>query len=300
MIYTVTLNPSLDYIVTVPDLVPGQVNRTTEEKILPGGKGLNVSMVLQNLGVENVAYGFAAGFTGQQLRSLMEAKGIESDLIEAGQGMTRINVKIRGGRETEINGQGPIISSEETEQLYRKLETLKKGDILVLAGSIPGTMPATMYFDIMTRVSEKEIDIVVDASGESLEKILPARPFLIKPNHHELGEICGEIVDTKEKAARCAQMLQERGARNVLVSMAAEGAVLVAEDGGVYYGEAPEGTVVNSVGAGDSMVAGFLAGYLEKRDYEQALAMGLCAGSASAFSEELATEEAVQKLMREK
>lgn len=297
MIYTVTLNPSLDYIVTVPEMTVGAVNRTITERILPGGKGLNVSMVLHNLGVESAAYGFAAGFTGKELQRLMQEKGIATDFWEVS-GMTRINVKVRGNRETEINAQGPEISTADMEQLYHKLEALQEGDILVLAGSIPGSMPSTTYKDIMTLLSEKKINIVVDAAGQLLENILPLHPFLIKPNHHELGEICNTEVETKDQAAKYAKLLQQRGARNVLVSMAGEGAVLVAEDGSIYYGEAPEGEVVNSVGAGDSMVAGFLAGYLEHKDYGQALLYGLCAGSASAFSEELATKEAVQKLIK--
>lgn len=297
MIYTVTFNPSLDYIVTVPQFVCGRVNRTTEEKIFPGGKGINVSMVLKNLGLENTALGFYAGFTGEELKRLVEEKGICADFIPVREGMTRINVKLRSEQESEINGQGPAIAAEDIDALYAKLERLKEGDILVMAGSIPDVMPQTIYMDIMKRLAGKNLKIVVDATRDLLVNVLPYHPFLIKPNNHELGEIFGVTIEDKAKVVAYARKLQEKGARNVLVSMAGAGAVLVADDGSVFQAKAPKGRVVNSVGAGDSMVAGFLTGYLKEGSYEKAFQMGVCTGSASAFSEELATRAEVMELL---
>ena len=298
MIYTVTFNPSLDYIVTVPQFVCGRVNRTTEEKIFPGGKGINVSMVLKNLGLENTALGFYAGFTGEELKRLVEEKGICADFIPVREGMTRINVKLRSEQESEINGQGPAIAAEDIDALYAKLERLKEGDILVMAGSIPDVMPQTIYMDIMKRLAGKNLKIVVDATRDLLVNVLPYHPFLIKPNNHELGEIFGVTIEDKAKVVAYARKLQEKGARNVLVSMAGAGAVLVADDGSVFQAKAPKGRVVNSVGAGDSMVAGFLTGYLKEGNYETAFQMGVCTGSASAFSEELATRAEVMELLK--
>ncbi len=299
MIYTLTFNPSLDYILTVPDFTCGIVNRTTEEVIFPGGKGVNVSMVLNNLGVENTALGFLAGFTGDKLKEMLEEKGIRTEFLPIRKGMTRINVKLRSGQETEINGQGPSIGKEDIEKLYGRLDRLKEGDMLVMAGSIPDVMPGTMYMDIMERLQEKNLKIIVDATKDLLANVLQYRPFLIKPNNHELGDIFGTEIKGKEEAVYFAKQLKEKGAENVLVSMAGDGAVLVAEDGNVYQSEAPEGQVVNSVGAGDSMVAGFIAGYLEYGDYEKAFRMGVFTGSASAFSKELATKREVLTLMKE-
>lgn len=298
MIYTVTFNPSLDYTVTVENFTEGIVNRTGEEIIYPGGKGINVSAVLKNLGYESTALGFLAGFTGKELQRLLEEKGIATDFIPVEKGMCRINVKIRSNRESEINGQGPVISAEDIAKLYGKLDALKDGDILVLAGSVPGAMPTSIYRDIMQYLQNRDLKIVVDATGKLLSSVLQYRPFLIKPNHHELGEIFGVTINGKEEAIAYAKRLQGKGARNVLVSMAGEGAVLVTEDGKDYRAKAPEGKVVNSVGAGDSMVAGFLAGYLENGDYANAFRMGVCTGSASAFSKELATKEEVLKLLQ--
>ena len=297
MIYTVTFNPSLDYIVTVNDFRMGVVNRTSREILFPGGKGVNVSMVLKNLGCESTALGFAAGFTGQELTRLLEEKGITADFIHVKNGTSRINVKLRAQKETEINGQGPRIAGEDIQRLYKKLDGLQDGDILVLAGSIPDTMPGSMYMDIMQHLQDKKLNIVVDATKDLLVNVLPYRPCLIKPNNHELGEIFHAIITDKDEVVRYAKALQEKGARNVLVSMAGEGAVLVTEDGKEYRTEAPKGTVVNSVGAGDSMVAGFLYGYLTEGDYEKAFRYGVCTGSASAFSEELATKEEVFALL---
>lgn len=297
MIYTLTFNPSLDYIVTVPRFTCGIVNRTTDEVIFPGGKGINVSMVLKNLGFENTALGFLAGFTGDKLKSLVEQKGIHAEFISVKEGMSRINVKLRSEQETEINGQGPAIGETDIQKLYERLEQLKDGDILVMAGSIPDVMPGTMYMDIMKHLRDKKLKIVVDATKDLLVNVLEYHPFLIKPNNHELGEIFGVTIQEKEDVVAYAKKLQEKGARNVLISMAGDGAVLVAEDGTVYESDAPKGKVVNSVGAGDSMVAGFLAGYLEHDSYEKAFRMGVCTGSASAFSEQLATKEEVLALL---
>lgn len=297
MIYTVTFNPSLDYIVTVEHFTLGVVNRTSEEHIFPGGKGINVSMVLQNLGYKNTALGFLAGFTGNKLQSLLEEKGIATDFIFVEKGMSRINVKLRSDEESEINGQGPAIEPEDIRGLYEKLDKLENGDILVLAGSIPDVMPGSMYMDIMKYLEQKNLKIVVDATRDLLVNVLPYHPFLIKPNNHELGEIFGVTIESKADVTAYAKKLQEKGARNVLVSMAGEGAVLVTEDGSIYQSHAPKGKVINSVGAGDSMVAGFLAGYLEKGSYGDAFKMGVCTGSASAFSEELATKAEVLALL---
>lgn len=298
MIYTVTFNPSLDYIVNVPGFTCGRVNRTREEKIFPGGKGINVSMVLKNLGYENTALGFYAGFTGNELQRLVEEKGICADFIPVAEGMSRINVKIRGDEESEINGQGPAILDDDIEKLYEKLERLRDGDILVMAGSIPDVMPQTIYMDIMKYLADRNLKIVVDATKDLLVNVLQYHPFLIKPNNHELGEIFGVTFKERSEVIPYAKKLQKMGAKNVLISMAGDGAVLVAEDGNVYESEAPKGKVVNSVGAGDSMVAGFLAGYLQSGSYQDAFHMGVCTGSASAFSEELATKAEVEQLLK--
>lgn len=299
MIYTVTFNPSLDYIVRVDHFTLGQVNRTSEELIYAGGKGVNVSIVLKNLGFDNTALGFLAGFTGEEIRRLMREQGIRADFIEVGAGISRINMKLRSDEESEINGMGPEIGEADIEKLYRKLDELEDGDTLVLAGSIPSVMPKSMYRSIMERMHHKKIDIVVDATNDLLMNVLEYKPFLIKPNNHELGEIFGVELKKKEEVVPYAKKLQEQGARNVLISMAGEGAVLLTETGEVYQSEAPKGTVVNSVGAGDSMVAGFLAGYYQSGDYREAFHMGICTGSASAFSERLATKEEVEILMNQ-
>ena len=299
MIYTVTFNPSLDYIVTVKDFKTGVVNRTTEEIIFPGGKGINVSMVLKNLGYESTALGFMAGFTGEAICNLLDKKGITTDFITVEKGVSRINVKLRSNEESEINGQGPEILDTDIQKLYSKLDTLGDGDTLVLAGSIPDVMPQSIYMDIMKHLEGKNIRIVVDATKDLLANVLAYKPFLIKPNNHELGEIFGVEISDKDEVVMYAKKLQEKGARNVLVSMAGDGAVLVTEDGQEFRAEAPKGKVVNSVGAGDSMVAGFIAGYLSTKEYIEAFKMGVCTGSASAFSEELATKAEVEELLKQ-
>lgn len=298
MIYTVTFNPSLDYIIDVEDFRVGSVNRTRKERIFPGGKGINVSMVLNHLGYENTALGFLAGFTGDQIETLLTSQGITTDFIRVESGCSRINVKLRSRSETEINGQGPQIASADIQKLYGQLDKLTGEDILVLAGSIPDVMPESMYMDIMDYLKEKKLKIVVDATKELLSNVLQFHPFLIKPNNYELGELFDVTIRSKEEVVTYAGRLQEMGAQNVLVSMAGEGAVLLAENGCIYESDAPEGVLRNSVGAGDSMVAGFLAGYLKSGDYKEAFKMGVCAGSASAFSEELATKEEVEALLQ--
>ena len=281
----------------VPGLVPGEVNRSESESVFFGGKGINVSIVLTNLGIENEALGFIAGFVGETLEMLLAKKGIKTDFIRLPEGVTRINVKIRAKEETELNGKGPFIEECYVQKLYDKLDRLNDKDVLVLAGSIPDCMPKSSYMDIMKRLADKNIPIVVDATKELLVNVLPYKPFLVKPNNHELGEVFGVTIKTKEAVVQYAKELANEGARNILVSMAGEGAVLLAEDGSVYMSDAPVGVLKNSVGAGDSMVAGFLAGYLQTGSYEKAFQMGVCTGSASAFSEELATKEEVMSLL---
>lgn len=298
MIYTVTCNPSLDYIVTVKDFEPGRTNRTESERILPGGKGINVSIMLRNLGIESTALGFTAGFTGAQIQSRIEQMGIRTEFIEAAEGFSRINLKIKNMEGTEINGRGPQIGEEKFQKLMGLLRKLGSGDYLVLAGSIPSSLPDTMYRDIVRELKPRGVRVIVDAEKDLLTNVLEYQPFLIKPNNHELGEIFGTTLMTREEAVPYARELRRRGAENVLVSMAGEGAVLAAADGKVYSAPAPRGTLINGVGAGDSMVAGFLAGWMEKKDCRHAFLMGLAAGSASAFSEDLATGEKVREVYR--
>ena len=298
MIYTVTFNPSLDYIVTVNDFRLGETNRTASEQMLPGGKGINVSTVLENLGFDNTALGFVAGFTGREIVSKVRELGFQSEFIELDEGWSRINIKMKDFDGTEINGQGPAISGAALQALLEKLDGLKEGDVLVLAGSIPASIPETIYAEIMKRLDGKGVLTVVDATNDLLMEVLPYHPFLIKPNQHELGAIFGVELDTQESVVPYARKMQEQGALNVLVSMGGKGAVLLDTDGEVHMLPAPEGTLVNAVGAGDSMVAGFLAGWLEKKDYEHAFRMGVSAGSASAFSGRLATRAEVETLYR--
>ncbi len=293
MIYTVTFNPSLDYIVSVDDFKLGLTNRTSSELILPGGKGTNVSTVLKNLGFESTALGFVAGFTGNEIVKRLNDMGIKSDFISIENGISRINLKLKSIDGTEINGAGPDISEEKVNELMDKLNQLKEGDVLVLAGSIPSSMSDNIYRDIMADLKDRGVMIVVDATKDLLLNVLEYHPFLIKPNNHELGEIFDVKLTTREEVIPYGRKLQEKGARNVLVSMAGEGAVLIAEDGQVFDTPAPKGKLINGVGAGDSMVAGFVAGWIEKQDYEYAFHMGVASGSASAFSENLATKEEI-------
>lgn len=298
MIYTVTFNPSLDYIVGVNDFQLGMTNRTCSEQMFAGGKGINVSIVLKNLDIGSTALGFIAGFTGEEIRGRLEDMGICSDFIKLDQGLSRINVKLKSIDGTEINGAGPVIDRQALDRLFEKLDTLKEGDTLILAGSIPASMPDSIYSDIMKRLYGKGVTFVVDATKDLLMNVLKYHPFLIKPNNHELGEIFGVKISERSEVAPYAKKLQEMGARNVLVSMAGKGAVLLAEDGGIYEGPAPKGTLVNAVGAGDSMVAGFVAGWMEQKNYEHAFKMGVSTGSASAFSENLATRAEVDEVYR--
>lgn len=300
MIYTVTFNPALDYAVRVKSLEEGGTNRAVSEQLLAGGKGINVSAVLKNLGVESVALGFIAGFTGAEIRRMTEAQGCKCDFIELPSGISRINIKLKSDCETEINGMGPDIPDECLQKLFTKLDKLKKDDFLVLAGSIPTSLPDTVYRDIMERLDGKGVHFIVDAANKLLLNVLDLKPFLIKPNHIELGEIFdADLTGDKVKAAYYAEELRRRGARNVLVSMAEYGAVLAAEDGKVYSCDAPKGTAVNSVGAGDSMVAGFLTGWCGTESYSEALKMGTAAGSASAFSALLAEKSETERLYKE-
>lgn len=294
MIYTVTFNPSLDYIVSVDNFRLGLTNRTVSELLLPGGKGINVSVVLMNLGIESTALGFVAGFTGEEVIRRLEQMGVKNGFIRLEEGFTRINLKLKSIDGTEINGQGPAIGEEPAGLLMKKLNTLGEGDVLFLSGSIPASMPDDAYRKIMEMLDGKGIMTVVDATGHLLMNVLEYRPFLIKPNNHELGEIFETELKTRESVIPYGRKLQEMGARNVLVSMAGEGAVLIAANGEVYDTPAPEGKLVNGVGAGDSMVAGFMAGYMERHDYGHAFRMGVAAGSASAFSENLATKQEIE------
>lgn len=296
MIYTVTFNPSLDYIISVKDFELGKTNRTTGEQIMAGGKGINVSTVLKNLGIENVALGFVAGFTGKQIEKMVEENGIQADFITLDQGCSRINVKMKDFDGTEINGIGPVIDEKAIEQLMNQLNALKEGDMLVLAGSIPNGMKDSIYRDIMSELHGKGIEFVVDATKDLLLNVLEFHPFLVKPNNHELGEIFGVELTTRESVVPYAKKMQEMGARNILVSMGGKGAVLLDERKQVHMLPAPKGNLINAVGAGDSMVAGFIAGWMEKNDYYHGFKMGVSAGSASAFSELLATKEEIKNV----
>ncbi len=296
MIYTVTFNPALDYVVYVDRFCPGAVNRTVQEQIFYGGKGINVSAVLANLGVDSVALGFVAGFTGNELERGVKKLGFDSDFIHVEKGMTRINVKLKAKEETEINGMGPEITGLDVEKLLERLDELTGEDMLILSGSIPSSVDDGIYERIMARLGKREIRVAVDATGPLLMNVLQYRPFLVKPNNHELGELFGVELKTDEDIIHYAGLLRERGARNVLVSLAGEGAILMAEDGAVYKRKPPRGIVKNSVGAGDSMVAGFTAGYLKTGSYEEALKLGIAAGSASAFSDGLASGADIERL----
>lgn len=299
MIYTVTFNPALDYVVRMEDMVIGRVNRTNFEEVYVGGKGVNVSLILKELGEKSVALGFVAGFTGRAIQEGLTAMSIESGMIELEEGLSRINVKIKADDETEINARGPRITNEAIEQLYEKLDDLMDGDVLVLAGSIPDSLPEDIYEKIMARLQEKDISIVVDATKDLLRNVLKYRPFLIKPNNYELGEIFHTELNTDEEIIEHAKLLQKEGARNVLISMAGNGAILVDEKGESHRIGVPKGKVKNSVGAGDSMVAGFLAGYRRNMDYQYALELGTASGSATAFADGLATCEEIEKLLNE-
>lgn len=298
MVYTVTFNPAVDYVVHTDEISVGGVNRSKSEKIYFGGKGINVSMVLSELGVKSKALGFVAGFTGDAIEKGVAEKGVETDFVHLDNGFSRINVKIKSEKETELNGQGPAIDGKALNALFEKLDKLSDGDTLVLAGSIPSSMPADIYEKILERLQTKNIKAVVDATKDLLMNVLKYKPFLIKPNNHELGEMFGVTLKTNEEIAEYAQKLKDMGARNVLVSMAGDGALLLDENGKTHVCGVCKGTVKNSVGAGDSMVAGFVAGS-EQGDYEYALKLGTAAGGATAFSDGLAEKALIDELLKQ-
>lgn len=298
MIYTVTFNPAIDYVVHTDDMKTGSVNRSSKEEIYFGGKGINVSWVLSELGIKSKALGFVAGFTGKAIEDGIKAKGIETDFVHLEKGFSRINVKIKSSEETELNGQGPVITDEAIKKLYSKLNKLEDGDTLILAGSIPNTLPSDIYEKILEYISSKDIKIVVDATKDLLLKVLKFRPFLIKPNNHELGEMFGIELKTNEEIIKYARRLKDMGAVNVLISMAGDGAILIDKDDNVQTCGVCKGKVKNSVGAGDSMVAGFVAGSVDG-DYEYALKLGTASGGATAFSDGLAKKDEIFRLLEQ-
>lgn len=293
MIYTVTFNPALDYVMKVEKLRYDDINRTYGEELYYGGKGINVSVILSRLGMENTALGFKAGFTGEKLEELLKEEGINTDFIALKSGMTRINVKIKAETELDINAVGPPIEREEVDKLFGKIKNLKKGDVIVLAGSVPGALPADIYEKILSVTSQSGVEAVVDSTGDLLLNVLKYHPFLIKPNNFELGDLFGVKIKNEAEIEKYAKLLQEKGARNVLVSRGKEGATLVTEDGDVHTIGVIPGKPLNSVGCGDSMVAGFVAGYLNKRDYAYALKLGSACSNATAFSYGLADKAGI-------
>lgn len=299
MIYTLTCNPSVDYVVQMAEFCPGMVNRSQGEQTFSGGKGINVTVILKNLGIPNRALGFLAGFTGDFIEQDLREQGCQTEFVRLAKGFSRINVKIKGQEESEINGGGPAVDQEAMEALFEKINGLQKGDMLIISGSIPPSLPKDLYEKILGLLDERGVYAVVDTAGEALMKTLRYEPFLIKPNRQELEELAGSRLFTREEIVAQGRRLQEMGAQNVLISMAAEGAVLLTSDGKVFFGEAPRGTVRNSVGAGDSMVGGFVAGWLKTGSYPTALQWGIAAGSASAFCEGLATGEEIRRLFEE-
>lgn len=297
MIYTITLNPAIDYKVKVDDYIEGKVNRTSNENITVGGKGINVSVILSRLGTQTAALGFCGGFTGKMLLQMLDDMGVNNDFICVPDGITRINIKLNANsRETEINGRGCNIDKESLDRLYHKLDNLKNGDFLVLAGSVPKSLPPGIYVQIAEKIQKQGVNTIIDASGELLVQSLKAKPFFVKPNNFELAEIFGTQINTREQAAAYAKKLQDMGAINVLVSLAGEGAVLVCEDGKVFSSAAPVGKVKSSVGAGDSMVAGFIYGYSKSGNFDEAFKYGIAAGSATAFSDSLAQKDEIIRI----
>lgn len=299
MIYTVTLNPSIDYVIKVDNLTKGKVNRVSEEHVYPGGKGINVTRILKSLDNDNIALGFVSGFTGDYIVNSLKDLNLKSEFIKVKEGFTRINVKIKSNEETEINGQGPKISEEELKEFYAIIDRLVDGDILILSGSIPSCLDEKLYEKIMERVNSKDIKVVVDATKNLLLNVLKYRPFLIKPNNHELAEMFDVELKSTEDVIFYARKLKEMGAQNVLISMGGDGALLVSEDNEVFISTVAKGEVVNSVGAGDSMVAGFVSGYLKTGSYEEALRLGAASGGATAFSSDLASRKFIDKLVKE-
>ena len=299
MIYTVTLNPSIDYVIKVDKLTTGNINRVNEEHVYPGGKGINVSRILKSLDNDNIALGFVSGFTGDYIINSLQELNLKSDFIKVKEGFTRINVKVKSEEETEINGQGPKISEEELNQFYKVIDKLVDGDILILSGSIPSCLDERLYESIMKKVEDRDIKVIVDATKNLLLNVLKYKPFFIKPNNHELAEMFNVELNSTEDVVFYARKLKEMGAQNVLISMGKDGALLVTENDEVFASSVAKGEVVNSVGAGDSMVAGFIAGYLKSNSYEEALRLGAASGGATAFSSDLATREFIDKLVDE-
>ncbi len=293
MIYTLTFNPSIDYVVNINSYEEGTLNRSFGEKLHVGGKGINVSLVLKALDLDSTALGFSAGFTGEVIRSALAKKEIIDDFIALNDGFSRINIKMKSQQETEINGQGPTISDDDMIKLYNKLYKLKNGDILILAGSVPSSLPSTAYSDILEKLKHKSISVIVDSSGELLTQILKYEPFLIKPNHSELNEIFGKDLRDEQEIIDCAKNLQSRGAKNVLVSLGDKGAILVTEDNRILKSGIIEGKAINTTGSGDSMVAGFISGYLKAKDFDHAFKLGVAAGIANAFSSTLPTKDEI-------
>lgn len=296
MVYTITLNPALDYVMKVGSLRFDDINRSNAEQIYYGGKGINVSVVLSRLGTENKALGFVAGFTGEELERMLKEDNIECDFNHLQNGLTRVNVKIKADTELDINANGPDVSEAEIEELLTKLDDIKEGDVLVLAGAVPKNLPSDVYEKILQRLSGRGVKFVVDATGELLLKVLKFKPFLVKPNHHELGDLFSVTTKTDEEIEIYAKKLQQMGASNVLVSRGGDGAMLIDEFGAVKKIGNAKGTLINSVGCGDSMVAGFVAGFLQTGDYEHALRLGAACGNATAFSEGLAEKKDIDRI----
>ncbi len=296
MIYTVTLNPSIDYVVTLDKLNEGAVNRVSSEHFYPGGKGINVSQVLSQLGYENVALGYVSGFTGAFIEQALKEKNIQTKFIQLSEGVSRINMKIKAVEETEVNGQGPHINDEEITKLYYILEKLQDDDVLVLAGSIPNTLPENFYEQIMIHIKQKRVKVVVDATNNLLLNVLKYKPFLIKPNHHEMSELFNVTIESEDDLVKYGRKLQDMGAVNVLISRGKDGAMLLTQTKTILVSNVPKGIVQNSVGAGDSMVAGFIAGYLKNENFEEALQLGAASGSATAFSKDVATKTFIEEL----
>ena len=299
MIYTVTLNPSIDYVVETDKLKIGEVNRANKEELYPGGKGINVSLMLNELQAENTALGFLGGFIGEYIENTLASKGVNTEFIKLEEGFSRINLKIKNEVETEINGKGPHISEDNLQLLYKKIEKLKDEDILVLCGSIPKSLSNTLYQDIISMVAKKNVKVIVDATSNLLLNTLKYNPFLIKPNIHELEEIFDTKIDCIDSTIFYATKLKDMGAENVLISMGKDGALLIDSKGKIYLSNAPYGDVINTVGSGDSMVAGFISGYLKTKDYKEALKLGASCGSATAFSSGIGEKKLIDTLKNE-
>lgn len=298
MIYTLTLNPSLDHIIKLDKLVMGEINISTEEFFYPGGKGINVSRVLNNLGVENIPYGFIAGFVGEEIRKILEEEGIETEFIRVKNAINRVNVKMKADVETEINSKGPVITAADKAKLLEKIFDLKDGDYLVLAGSIPKSTKEDIYKEIMGVLKDNNVNFIVDSRGKTLLDTLVYKPLLVKPNKKELEEIANRSLANREEILIEARKLKEAGAKNVIVSLGADGAVFLDEEGNEYYQMAPEGKLINSVGSGDSMVAGFIKGRMEGLSSKEILKLAVACGSATAFNEDLAKKEDIETVLK--